>query len=142
MSSLVTLAKYLNRRFKKHRAVKAGLPYDDEADRCPLYEDKLPDGTRIPSPTPEEINFLQRNGLGNGIDWKNWRKYFTTKYYTLSKISECRVTRLDSVIKGVLTFIIVSLFVIAVSITLSVLVAVYQTNILLWLAPYGAKWRA
>ena len=90
MSAIVLLYKYINRRIKIHNAGKNGQVYTevDDEDLHPLYEETLPDGTHIPPPTPEEINFLQRNGLGNGIDWKNWRKYFTLQYFTFQKIRE------------------------------------------------------
>lgn len=90
MSAIVLLFKHLNRRYKRYRSEKDGVLYTevDDEDTRPLYEEALPDGTRIPPPTPEEINFLQRDGLGDGIDWKNWRKYLTPQYYTLKKICQ------------------------------------------------------
>ncbi|KZV64588.1 hypothetical protein PENSPDRAFT_757124 [Peniophora sp. CONT] len=124
MSSILILFKYLNRRYQRYRAEKDGQPYTevDDEDLRPLYEETLPDGTRIPPPTPEEINFLQRNGLGNGVDWKNWRKYFTSEYYSFKKILGLVLT--------------------AVAITIGILASIYQSKILEWLAPVGAKWRA
>ncbi|VDC01184.1 unnamed protein product [Peniophora sp. CBMAI 1063] len=124
MSAAILIFKYLNRRYKKYQAEKNGQPYSelDDEDLQPLYDETLPDGSRIPPPTAEEINFLQRNGLGNGLDWKNWRKYFTREYYTFKKL--------------------LSVFFGLIGLTLLILSVVYNSKILQWLAPIGEKWRA
>ena len=90
MAILKTMLKQLSRSLKRRRAQKDGLPYEDEEEASLrlLYEKELPDGTRLDDATAEEIEFSKRDGLGGGIDWKNWRKYLTLKHWTLQKISE------------------------------------------------------
>ena len=98
MSASVALYKYLNRRLKKHRAQKLGIPYEDDIERNLrlLREDKLSDGRCLAAATPEEIDFAKRDGLGGGIDWKNWRKYFTQEHWTLRKLSKSAIRCLQA----------------------------------------------
>ena len=98
MSGLVALGKYLHRRLRKHRAQKAGTPYEDdiEMNLRLLREKKLPDGTCLADATPEEIDFAKRDGLGGGIDWRNGHKYFTLSYWTLRKFSKFTSTTVTS----------------------------------------------
>ncbi|KZV71221.1 hypothetical protein PENSPDRAFT_751930 [Peniophora sp. CONT] len=119
---LPELYRYLSRRFKRHRAQKAGIPYEDqdEIDLRLLSETKLPDGTLLADATPEEIDFSKRHGLGGGIDWKNWRKYFTMKYWTARKL--------------------ISFLVTTTIITLLILVLSFQDSIVRWVEPIGKKW--
>ncbi|VDC05246.1 unnamed protein product [Peniophora sp. CBMAI 1063] len=124
MSGWKALYKHLNRRMKKHRAEKYGLIYEDEDEinLSLLHKEELPDGTRLAPATEEEIEFSRRDGLGGGIDWKNFRKYFTLKHWTRNKI--------------------VGLFITTSIITLVVLLLVFQDSIVEWLVPSGEKWKS
>ena len=137
----MALYKYLNRRLKKHRALKLGIPYEDDVERNLrlLREDKLPDGTCLAAATPEEIDFAKRDGLGGGIDWKNWRKYFTQEHWTLRKLSKSAVCCFQASRSN--DFSIVSLSITMAVITLLILVLVFQDSIVTWLAPIGTKWK-
>jgi len=68
---------------------------------------------RTPSPTPSEAELLRKKGMG-GIDWKNFRKYFSKKY-------------------------IVNWIVISILIAISVLLAVFQDKIVKAVEPFGQK---
>ena len=141
MSASVALYKYLNRRLKKHRAQKLGIPYEDDIERNLrlLREDKLSDGRCLAAATPEEIDFAKRDGLGGGIDWKNWRKYFTQEHWTLRKLSKSAIRCLQASRSN--EFPTVTLFITMTVIALLILVLVFQDSIVTWLAPIGTKWK-
>ncbi|VDC05247.1 unnamed protein product [Peniophora sp. CBMAI 1063] len=124
MVVLPEIYRYLNRRYKRYRAQKAGTLYEEEEDvnLRRLQETKLADGTDMAHATLEEIAFSKRHGLGGGIDWKNWRKYFTLSHWTLRKI--------------------ISLSVTTIIITLLILVLVFQDSVVRWVEPIGEKWKS